>query len=168
MSLLSDTISNSKVSFDYSKWTVEPNLLTDVFWCIENGFSLLEGALAGYRSIRHLPKLDSLSAISKNLMHIGLILGWLVDAHNNFSNKNLTFKEQCIGFAVDGLYTLGTTALSYGISAGVTAALVSISGVGAFAVLGGVIVSIVVIGLLDWAVEEYGLLDSIKNFVESW
>ena len=41
-------------------------------------------------------------------------------------------------------------------------------GVGAFAVLGGVIVSIVVIGLLDWAVEEYGLLDSIKNFVESW
>ena len=168
MSLLSDTISNSKVSFDYSKWTVEPKLLTDVFWCIENGFSLLEGALTGYRSIRHLPKLDSLSAISKNLMHIGLILGWLVDAHNNFSNKNLTFKEQCIGFAVDGLYTLGMTALSYGISAGVTAALVLIPGVGAFAVLGGVIVSIVVIGLLDYAVEEYGLLDSIKNFVESW
>ena len=41
-------------------------------------------------------------------------------------------------------------------------------GVGAFAVLGGVIVSIVVIGLLYWALEEYGLLDSIKNFVESW
>ena len=41
-------------------------------------------------------------------------------------------------------------------------------GVGAFAVLGGVIVSIVVIGLLDWVLEEYGLLDFIKNFVESW
>lgn len=33
---------------------------------------------------------------------------------------------------------------------------------------GGALVSIVVIKILDWAVEKYDLLDPIKDWVESW
>ena len=33
---------------------------------------------------------------------------------------------------------------------------------------GGALVSIAVIKILDWAVEKYGWLDSIKDWVESW
>ena len=51
----------------------------------------------------------------------GIVLGLVVDAHNNFSNEQLSLKEQIIGFAVDGLYTVGSATLSYGISSLVTA-----------------------------------------------
>ena len=156
------TISNS------SKWHFDPNFLTEAFGHIENGFSIIEGALTGYRNIKHLPQLESLSKISKILMIGGIVLGLVVDAHNNFSNEQLSLKEQIIGFAVDGLYTVGSAALSYGISSLVTAGLALIPGVGFFAVLGGVLVSIGVMELIDLAVEEYGLLDIIKDWVESW
>ena len=156
------TISNN------SKWQFDPNFLTDVFGHIENGFSILEGALAGYRNVKHLPKLENLSKISKKLMIGGIVLGLAVDAHNNFSNEQLTLKEQTIGFAVDGLYTIGSAALSYGISSLVTAGLALISGVGLFAILGGAVVLIVAMEIIDWAAEEYGWLDSVKDWVESW
>jgi hypothetical protein len=55
-----------------------------------------------------------------------------------------------------------------GISSLVTAGLALIPGVGLFAVLGGSLVSIGVMELIDWAVEEYGWLDSIKDWIESW
>ena len=139
-----------------SKWHFDSNFLTEAFGHIENGFSIIEGALTGYRNVKHLPQLESLSKISKKLMIGGIVLGLVVDAHNNFSNEQLSLKEQIIGFAVDGLYTVGSAALSYGISALVTAELALIPGVGLFAVLGGALVSIGVMELIDWAVEEYG------------
>ena len=151
-----------------SKWHFDPNFLTEAFGHIENGFSIIEGALTGYLNVKHLPQLESLSKISKKLMIGGIVLGLVVDAHNNFSNEQLSLKEQIIGFAVDGLYTVGSAALSYGISALVTAGLALIPGVGLFAVLGGALVSIGVMELIDWAVEEYGWLDSIKDWIESW
>lgn len=64
--------------------------------------------------------------------------------------------------------TVGSAALSYGISSFVTAGLALIPGVGLFAVLGGAVGSIGVMELIDWAVEEYGWLDSIKDCIESW
>ena len=151
-----------------SKWHFDPNFLTEAFGHIENGFSIIDGALTGYRNVKHLPKLKSLSKISKILMIGGIVLGLVVDAHNNFSNEQLSLKEQIIGFSVDGLYTVGSAALSYGISSLVTAGLALIPGVGFFAVLGGALVSIGVMELIDLAVEEYGLLDLIKDWVESW
>ena len=151
-----------------SKWHFDPNFLTEAFGHIENGFSIIEGALTGYRNIKHLPQLESLSKISKELMIGGIVLGLAVDAHNNFFNEQLSFKEQIIGFAVDGLYTVGSAVLSYGISSLVTAGLALILGVGLFAVLGGTLVAIGVMELIDWAVEEYGWLDSIKDWIESW
>lgn len=98
----------------------------------------------------------------------GIVLGLVVDAHNNFSNEQLSLKEQIVGFAVYGLYTVGSAVLSYGISSLDTAGLALIPGVGLFAVLGGALVSIGVMELIDWAVEEYGWLDSIKDWIESW
>ena len=151
-----------------SKWHFDPNFLTEAFGYIENGFSIIEGVLTAYRNFKHLPQLESLRKISKKLMIGGITLGLVVDAHNNFSNEQLSPKEQGIGFAVDGLYTVGSAALSYGISYLVTAVLASIPGVGLFALLGGVLVSIGVIELIDWTVEEYGWLDSIKDWIESW
>ena len=156
------TISNN------SKWNLDPNFLTEAFEHIENGFSIIEGALAGYRNVKHLPQLESLNKISKKLMIGEVVLGLLVDAHNNFSKERLSLKKQIIGFAVDGLYTVGSEALSYGISSLVTAGLVLIPGVGLFAVLGGALVSIGVMELIDLAVEEYGWLDSIEEWIESW
>ncbi len=151
-----------------SKWHFDPNFLTEAFGHIENGFSIIEGALTGYRNVKHFPKLENLSKISKKIMIGGIVLGLVVDAHNNFSNKQLSLKEQIVGFAVDGLYTVGSAVLSYGISSLVTAGLALIPGVGLFAVLGGALVSIGVMELIDWAVEEYGWLDSIKDCIESW
>ena len=151
-----------------AKWHFDPNFLTEAFGHIENGFSIIEGALAGYRNVKHLPQLESLSKILKKLMIGGIVLGLVVDAHNNFSNEQLSHKEQIIGFAVDGLYTVGSAALSYGISALVTTGLALIPGVGWFAILGGALVSIGVMELIDWGVEEYGWLDSIKDWIESW
>ena len=151
-----------------SKWHFDPNFLTEAFGHIENGFSIIEGAFKGYRNVKHLPQLESLSKISKKLMIGGIVLGLVVDAHNNLSNEQLSFKEQIIGFVVDGLYTFVSAALSYGISSLVTAGLALIPGVGLFAVLGGALVSIGVMELIDWAVEEYGWLDSIKDWIESW
>ena len=110
-----------------SKWYFDPNFLTEAFGHIENGFSIIEGGLAGYRKVKHLSKLENLSKISKKLMIAGIVLGLVVDAHNNFSNKQLSLKEQTIGFAVDGLYTVGSAALSYGISSLVTAGLALIT-----------------------------------------
>ena len=151
-----------------SKWHFDPNFLTEAFGYIENGFSIIEGALTGYRNVKHLPQLESLSKISKKLMIGGIVLGLVVDAHNNFSNEQLSFKEQIIGFAVDGLYTVGSAALSYGISSLVTAGLALIPGVGLFAVLGGALMSIGVMEIIDRTVEEYGWLDSIKDWIEGW
>lgn len=151
-----------------SKWHFDPNFLTEAFGHIENGFSIIEGALKGYQNVKHLPQLESLSKISKKLMIGGIVLSLVVDAHNNFFNEQLSFKEQIIGLAVDGLYTGGSAALSYGISTLVTAGLALIPGVGLFAVLGGALVSIGVMEFIDWAVEEYGWLDSIKYWIESW
>ena len=88
-----------------SKWHFDPNFLTESFGHIENGFSIIEGALAGYRNVKHLPQLESLSKISKKLMIGGILLGLVVDTH-------ITLKEQAIGFTVDGLYTVGSAALS--------------------------------------------------------
>ena len=151
-----------------SKWHFDPNFLTEAFGYIENGFSIIEGALTGYRNVKHLPQLESLSKISKILMIGGIVLGLAVDAHNNFSNEQLSSKEQTAGFAVDSLYTVGSAALSYGISALVTAGLALIPGVGLFAVLGGALMSIGVMEIIDRTVEEYGWLDSIKDWIEGW
>ena len=85
-----------------SKWHFDPNFLTEAFGHIENGFSIIERTLAGYRNVKHLPKLENLSKISKKLMIGGIVLGLVVDAHNNFSNEQLSLKEQIVGFAVDG------------------------------------------------------------------
>ena len=156
------TISNS------SKWNFDPNFLSEAFGHIENGFSIIEGALAGYRNVNHLPQLEGLRKISKKLMIGGIVLGLFVDAHNNFSNKQLTLKEQTISFAVDGLYTVGSAFLSFGISSFVTSVLLLIPGVGLFAALGGTLVSIGMMEFIDCAVEEYGWLDSIKDWIESW
>ena len=69
-----------------------------------------------------------------------------------------------VQFWSDTAYTSGTFGIGYGVGA-----LVSlIPGVGLFAVLGGVLVSIGAMELIDWAVEEYGWLYSIKEWIESW
>ena len=151
-----------------SKWSINPNVFTEVFGYIENGFSIFEGAFAAYRNIHQLPQLDKLGQISKKLMYIGVGIGLIVDMHNNFSNTELSVEERCIGFAVDGAYTVGSAALSYGIAAGATFLIALIPGVGQFAVLGGALISIGLSAIIDWLVEEYGALDSIKDWIERW
>ena len=150
------------------RYKFDVSILSMMFSHIENGFSILKGAIDGYRKLNGLAEIKGLNTASKWLMHIGMAIGLLVDAHNNFSDEGLSKDQQWIGFAVDGAYTIASTALSYGVSVGVTALLSLIPGIGVFAVLGGAIISIGISLLVDWLVEEYGLLDSIKKEIWSW
>ena len=60
--------SNHGIISNSSKRHFDPNFLTESFGHIENGFSIIEGVLTGYRNVKHLPQLESLSKISKKLM----------------------------------------------------------------------------------------------------
>lgn len=70
-------------------------------------------------------KLNSIcSAIGYGLLNLNIGLS----AWSNFTNDNLTLKQQWISFGLDTIYTLGT----FGIGSGVGALVSFIPGVGVF------------------------------------
>ena len=79
-----------------SKWHFDPNFLTEAFGHIKNGFSIIEGALTGYRNVKHLSKLENLSKISEKLVIGGIVLGLVVDAHNTFLMNNYHLKNKLL------------------------------------------------------------------------
>ena len=93
------------------------------------------------------------SAIGYGLL--GLNIG--LSAWSNFTNDNLTTKQQWISFGVDTAYTLGTFGIGYGVGA-----LVSlIPGVGVFI---APFVSAGVTWFIDWTNEKWGWLDDVKQW----
>ena len=93
------------------------------------------------------------SAIGYGLL--GLDIG--LSAWSNFTNENLTIRQQWISFGVDTVYTLGTFGIGYG-----AGALVSlIPGVGVFI---APFVSAGVTWLIDLTNEKWGWLDDVKQW----
>ena len=80
-----------------------------------------------------------------------------LSAWSNFTNDNLTTKQQWISFGVDTAYTLGTFGIGYGVGT-----LVSlIPGVGVFI---APFVSAGVTWFIDWANEKWDWLDDVKQW----
>ena len=80
-----------------------------------------------------------------------------LSAWPNFTNDNLTIKQQWISFGVDTAYTLGTFGIGYGVGA-----LVSlIPGIGVFI---APFVSAGVTWLVDWTNERWKWLDDVKQW----
>ena len=117
-----------------------------------------------YPGVKDLNKLYGLDFVPGKLNTVCLVIGYglLViniglSAWSNFTNDNLTPKQQWISFGVDTAYTSGTFGIGYGVGA-----LVSlIPGVGVFI---APFVSAGVAWFIDWANEKWGWLDDVKQW----
>ena len=117
-----------------------------------------------FPGIKDLNKLYGLDFVPGKLNTVTSVIGYgllgvniLLSGITNFTNSNLTTKQQWISFGVDTAYTLGTFAIGYGVGA-----LVSlIPGVGVFL---APFVSAGVTWLIDWTNNQWGWLDAIKQW----
>ena len=117
-----------------------------------------------YPGIRDLNKLygvdfvpGKLNAVCSAIGYGLLVINVGISAISNFSNTNLTIRQQWIGFGVDVGYTLGTFAIGYAVGA-----LVSlIPGIGVFL---APFVSAGVTWFIDWSNEMWGWLDDVKQW----
>lgn len=118
-----------------------------------------------YPEVKDLNKLYGLDFVPGKLNTVCSVIGYGLlginiglSALSNFTNDNLTAKQQWISFGVDTAYTLGTFVIGYGVGA-----LVSlIPGVGVFI---APFVSAGVTWLINWTNEKWGWLDDIKQWL---
>ena len=117
-----------------------------------------------YPGVKDLNKLYGLDFVPGKLNTVCSVIGYGLlglniglSAWSNFTNDNLTTKQQWISFGVDTAYTLGTFGIGYGVGA-----LVSlIPGVGVFI---APFVSAGVTWFIDWTNEKWGWLDDVKQW----
>ena len=103
---VNSNISKSSFSFD-------PNLLGDWFAHNESLYSHGAAIVDVIRQSKGLEQLEVLSKISNVLMHAGYWLNVGLSAYNNFTNEELSRKEQWVSFTVDTIHNTGQTAGSY-------------------------------------------------------
>ena len=103
---LNSNVSNNSLSFD-------PNFIGNLFAHNENVFSTGAGIVEGIRRSKGLSQLEALSTISKVLMHAGYWLNVGLSAYNNFTNEELSCREQWVSFSVDTIHNTGQTVGSY-------------------------------------------------------
>ena len=94
----------------------DPNFLGSLFAHNENVFSTGAGIVEVVRKYQGFEQLEALSKISKVLMHFGYWLNIGLSLHNNFSNEELSFREQSVSFVVDAVHNTGQTVGSYFLS----------------------------------------------------
>jgi len=118
-----------------------------------------------YPGIKDLNRLYGLDFVPGKLNTACSIIGYGLLAVNiglsalsNFTNDNLTIKQQWIGFSVDTVYTVGTFGAGYGVGALVS--LIPVVGVfvAPFAAAG-------VAMFIDWTNEQGGWLNGIKQWL---
>ena len=88
---------------------LDPNFLSNIFAHNENVFSTVAGVIEGIRRYHGLDQLDSLSKISKALMHTGYWLNVALSAYNNYIDESLTTQEKWVSFVVDTVHNTGQT-----------------------------------------------------------
>ena len=96
-----------------SVFDFDPNFFGNWFAHNENIFSTIAGIFEVKRIKVGLPQYESLARISKVLMHFGYWLNVGLSAHNNFTNKELSRREQWVSFVVDTIHNTGQTVGSY-------------------------------------------------------
>ena len=104
--LVNSNISKSSFSFD-------PNLLGDWFAHNESLYSHGAAIVDVIRQSKGLEQLEVLSKISNVLMHAGYWLNVGLSAYNNFTNEELSRREQWVSFTVDTIHNTGQTVGSY-------------------------------------------------------
>ena len=117
-----------------------------------------------YPGVKDLNRLYGLDFVPGKLNTVCSVIGYSLlglniglSAWSNFTNDNLTTKQQWIGFGVDTAYILGTFGIGYGVGA-----LVSlIPGVGVFI---APFVSAGVTWFIDWTNEKWRWLDDVKQW----
>ena len=97
----------------YSAFDFDPNFLGNWFAHNENVFSTGAGIVEGIRRSKGLGQFEALSTISKVLMHFGYWLNVGLSAYNNFTNEELSRREQWVSFVVDTIHNTGQTIGSY-------------------------------------------------------
>lgn len=91
----------------------DPNFLSNLFAYNENLFSTGAGIVEGIRRYKGLGQLEALSIISKVLMYTGYVLNVGLSAYNNFTNEELSRREQWVSFLVDTIHITRQTVGSY-------------------------------------------------------
>lgn len=117
-----------------------------------------------YPGVKDLNKLYGLDFVPGKLNTVCSVIGdallginIVLSAWSNFTNDNLTIKQQWISFGVDFAYILGTFGIGYGVGA-----LVSL--IPGFGVFIAPFVSAVVTWFIDWTNEKWGWLDDVKQW----
>jgi hypothetical protein len=118
-----------------------------------------------YPGIKDLNKLYGLDFVPGKLNTACSVIGYGLlgvnvglSAWSNFTNDNLSSKQQWISFGVDTAYTLG----SFGIGYGVNGLVSMIPVVGVFV---APFVSAGVTWLIEWTNEKWGWLDGFKQWI---
>ena len=95
-----------------------PNLdfLGTGFGYIENTFSMIGGAIDGYRKIKHLFKISGLEVASDWLMGIGMFINAGLSVYDNFIySNNLSLDEKLLNVTGDVAYILVSSGIIYGV-----------------------------------------------------
>ena len=118
-----------------------------------------------YPGVKDLNKLYGLDFVPGKLNTVCSVIGYgllginmCLSAWSNFTNNNLTIKQQWISFGVDTAYIFGSFGIGYGVGA-----LVSlIPGAGVFI---APFVSAGITWFIDWTNEKWGWLDDVKQWI---
>ena len=164
----SGTIGSSRVNWE-NGWFQIPIWISSLMSGSDFGASIAPTLRTIYQYIRYpgvkdLNKLYGLDFVPGKLNTVCSVIGYGLlginiglSAWSNFTNDNLTTKQQWISFGVDTAYTLGTFGIGY-----VVGALVSlIPVVGVFI---APFVSAGVTWFIDWTNEKWGWLDDVKQW----
>ena len=167
-SISSGTVGSSRINWENGGFQI-PIWISSLMSGSDFGASIAPALRTIYQYIRYpgvkdLNKLYGLDFVPGKLNIVCSVIGYGLlginiglSAWSNFTNDNLTTKQQWISFGVDTAYTLGTFGIGYGVGA-----LVSlIPGVGVFI---APFVSAGVTWFIDWTNEKWEWLDDVKQW----
>ena len=167
-SVSSGTVGSSRINWENGGFQI-PIWISSLMSGSDFGASIAPALRTIYQYIRYtgvkdLNKLYGLDFVPGKLNTVCSVIGYGLlginiglSAWSNFTNDNLTTKQQWISFGVDTAYTLGTFGIGYGVGA-----LVSlIPDVGVFI---APFASAGVTWFIYWTNEKWGWLDDVKQW----
>ena len=77
---------------------------------------MIDGAIDGYRKIKHLPKISGLEVASDWLMGIGMFINAGLSVYDNFIYpNNLSLDQKLLNVTGDAAYILVSSGITYGV-----------------------------------------------------
>lgn len=157
-SVSSGSVGSSRVNWENGGFQI-PIWISSLMSGSDFGVSIAPALRTIYQYIRYpgvkdLNKLYGLDFVLGKLNTVCSVIGYGLlglniglSAWSNFTNDNLTTKQQWISFGVDTAYTLGTSGIGYGVGVFIAP-----------------FVSVGVTWLIDWTNEKWGWLDDVKQW----